>query len=155
LPYSYQGRGVQASDWCHAVLQLPTIRLSGVTARNLPLVCGVETVTCTRSARKKGNVALTLTCCKCKLLDGEKPHPTNYRGCGHAKDQMRKRKSQTAPKTTTGCFFQPHHPRTILRGGATQQHKETAASVALSSQACNPSREAQPATSTKSVSSGS
>jgi hypothetical protein len=32
-------------------------------------------------------------------------HTHNYRGCSHAKDEVRKRKLQTAPKTTTGRVF--------------------------------------------------
>jgi hypothetical protein len=46
-------------------------------------------------------------------------YPSNYRGCSHARDEMRKKKSQRPPKTTP---LQPHHPWTVLRGGAAQQH---------------------------------
>jgi hypothetical protein len=70
-------------------------------------------------------------------LDGEEPHPSNCRGCSHAKEEIRKRESQRAPKTTyngKGVLFQPHHPRTILRGGAAQQH--TATTAASAAQAC-------------------
>jgi hypothetical protein len=37
------------------------------------------------------------------LAEGEEPHPTNYRGCKHAKEN--KKKSQKAPKTTKGKVF--------------------------------------------------
>jgi hypothetical protein len=38
-------------------------------------------------------------------VKGEKPHPANYRGCKHAKEELLKKKSQRAPKTTTGRVF--------------------------------------------------
>jgi hypothetical protein len=40
---------------------------------------------------EKGNTALILTCCNCRLVDGEKPHLCNYRGCRRAKEEVRKR----------------------------------------------------------------
>jgi hypothetical protein len=30
---------------------------------------------------EQGNTASIQTCCNCKLVDGEEPHPSNYRGC--------------------------------------------------------------------------
>jgi hypothetical protein len=33
----------------------------------------------------------TPACCNCKLAKGEKAHPDNYRGCGHAKKELQKR----------------------------------------------------------------
>jgi hypothetical protein len=30
---------------------------------------------------EKGNTSSTPTCCNCRLAEGEKPHPANYRGC--------------------------------------------------------------------------
>jgi hypothetical protein len=58
---------------------------------------------------EKSNIDSTPACCNCKLVDGEKPHPSNYRGCSHAKDEMQKRKSQRTPKTTTGRVFSSNH----------------------------------------------
>jgi hypothetical protein len=61
------------------------------------------------------------------------------------------------------AVFQPHHPRTIFRGGAMQQHSNSSSlSHPQFAQACparvkemnSPSLEAQPTTCTKSVSSG-
>jgi hypothetical protein len=49
-----------------------------------------------------------------------------------------------------GVLFQPHHPRTILRGSETQGHTATAAASAALSWLGLPSLEAQP-TSTKSL----
>jgi hypothetical protein len=51
----------------------------------------------------KANTISIRTCCSCKL-GVEKPHPSNYRGCSHAKEETRKRKSQRAPKTTGRVF---------------------------------------------------
>jgi hypothetical protein len=38
-------------------------------------------------------------------VEGEKPHPANYRGCRHAKEEMQKKKSQRTSRTTTGKVF--------------------------------------------------
>jgi hypothetical protein len=54
---------------------------------------------------EKGNNTSKPTCCNCKLAEGENPHPSNYRGCSHAKEEMRKRKDQRAPKPPTGRVF--------------------------------------------------
>jgi hypothetical protein len=37
-------------------------------------------------------------------LEGKKAHPSNYRGCRHAKELLRK-KTQRTPKITTGRVF--------------------------------------------------
>jgi hypothetical protein len=34
------------------------------------------------------------TCCNCRLEDGEEPHPSNYRGCKMAKEELQKKKAQ-------------------------------------------------------------
>jgi hypothetical protein len=39
------------------------------------------------------------------LAEGETAHPANYCGCSHAKEEVRKKKSQGTPKTTTGRVF--------------------------------------------------
>jgi hypothetical protein len=33
-------------------------------------------------------------CCSCQLKDGERPHPSNYRGCSHAKDELQRKRMQ-------------------------------------------------------------
>jgi hypothetical protein len=38
-------------------------------------------------------------------VEGEKPHPANYRGCRHAKEELQKKKLQRPPKPTTGKVF--------------------------------------------------
>jgi hypothetical protein len=107
---------------------------------------------------EKDNTASIPTCCNCKLVDGEEPHPSNCRVCNrYAKEETRRRKSQRAPKTTTGMAFSSSHTTPGLSFAAalrsnTQQQQPQLLSVA---QACSKSVEAQPTTSTKSVSSGS
>jgi hypothetical protein len=49
-------------------------------------------------------------CCNCKLAEGERPHPANYRGCKLAKDEMlRRRTPQTESKNTTGRNITPRY----------------------------------------------
>jgi hypothetical protein len=54
---------------------------------------------------EKGNAETTPKCCNWKLVDGEEPHPSNYRRCSHVRDETRKNKSQRASNTTTGRVF--------------------------------------------------
>jgi hypothetical protein len=51
---------------------------------------------------EKENAASTSTCCNCKLLEGEKSQPANYRRCRHAREELQKRKSQKTSRNTTG-----------------------------------------------------
>jgi hypothetical protein len=45
-------------------------------------------------------------CCNCSLREGEKPHPSNYRGCSHAKEEALRRRSQrSTTKETLGRTF--------------------------------------------------
>jgi hypothetical protein len=81
---------------------------------------------------EKENAASTPECCNCKLLEGEKPHPANYRGCRHAKEELQRRKLQRAPKITTGRAFTSHLTTpsfsftAALRGSAAQQQRPQA-----------------------------
>jgi PAX-interacting protein 1 len=70
------------------------------------LWCGGEHLH--KKCPKKGNTSSTPACCNCRLAEGEKPHPANYWGCRHAKEELLK-KSQKAPKTTTGRVFSSAH----------------------------------------------
>jgi hypothetical protein len=54
---------------------------------------------------EKGKEDSTTACCSCKLADGEKPHPSNYRGCSHAKEEMRQRRGPRASEQNTGRAF--------------------------------------------------
>jgi hypothetical protein len=78
------------------------------------------------------NAASTPACCNCKLLEGEKPHPANYRGCRHAREELQKRKSQKTPRATTGRVFSSNTIApgvsfaAALGGGAAQQQRPQA-----------------------------
>jgi hypothetical protein len=54
---------------------------------------------------EKENATSKPACCNCKLGEGEEPHPSNYRGCSHAREELRKKKLQRAPKPPTGRVF--------------------------------------------------
>jgi hypothetical protein len=47
-----------------------------------------------RECPEKENTQGIPSCCNCKLKDGESPHPTNYRGCSYAKEELQRRKNQ-------------------------------------------------------------
>jgi hypothetical protein len=74
-----------------------------------------------------------------KLLDGVEPHPSNYRGCRHAREGMRKRKLQRAPKSTPGrllssnCTTPALSLAAALRSNIRQEHQPQPPSFA---QAC-------------------
>jgi hypothetical protein len=72
---------------------------SGQTASNLRAACGEGAVTCTRSAPRKG-IHLPhqhAACCNCRLAEGENPHPANYRGYSHAKEEIQKKSRRGHP----------------------------------------------------------
>jgi hypothetical protein len=54
---------------------------------------------------EKENSSLKPASCNCRLAEGEKPHPSNYRGCRHVKKEMQSRQSQRTPKTPAGRVF--------------------------------------------------
>jgi hypothetical protein len=88
---------------------------------------------------ENGNTALIPTFWNCKLIDGEEPHPSNYRGCRHATEEMRKRKLQRVPKATKGRVFSSSHTTpglsfaAALRSNTQQEQQPRPPSVA---QAC-------------------
>jgi hypothetical protein len=90
---------------------------------------------------EKGNTASIPTCCNCKLVDGEETHSSNYRGCRHAKEEMRKGKLQRAPKSITGRVFPSSRttPRltymAVLRSNTQKQQQPQPSSVAQASPA--------------------
>jgi hypothetical protein len=81
--------------------------MPGLTAINLPAVCGVGAVICRRNARKRaiqhryGHAATASWWTERNL----------NRGCRHAKEEMWKRKWQRAPKTTTATPPQDYTSR--------------------------------------------
>jgi hypothetical protein len=54
---------------------------------------------------EEGNTSTIPTCCNPNLVDGGEPHPSSYRGCRHAKEEMRRRKLQRVAKTKTRRIF--------------------------------------------------
>jgi hypothetical protein len=79
---------------------------------------------------EKGSESLTPACCNCQLAEGERLHPANYRGCKLANEEMRKKKPQRTPKTTSGRVFtsnpvSPHLSFAAARQGqGSQPHQE-------------------------------
>jgi hypothetical protein len=80
---------------------------------------------------EKANTASTPPCCNCKLTEGEKPHPSNYRGYSHGKEEIRRRRSQIQKKTNIwkGLLFEPHHAWAILRCSGEEDRRENAAAL--------------------------
>jgi hypothetical protein len=76
---------------------------------------------------EKENAASTPACCHCQLVEGEKPHHANYRGCRHTKEELQK-KSQRTPKTTRGRVFfnltMRGLPFTMALWGSTMQQQQ-------------------------------
>jgi hypothetical protein len=59
---------------------------------------------------EKQNEQSSPNCCNCTLKDGEQPHPSTYRGCSHAKEEMLRRKTQKASnKGPTGRLFSSNY----------------------------------------------
>jgi hypothetical protein len=54
---------------------------------------------------EKENPTLTLKCRNCQLAERERAHLSNYRGCRHAEEEMRRRKSEKTTNTMTGRKF--------------------------------------------------
>jgi hypothetical protein len=54
---------------------------------------------------EKGIAASTPVYCNCRLAEGEKAHPANYRGSKHVKEELQKRQTERLSKTTTGTVF--------------------------------------------------
>jgi hypothetical protein len=51
---------------------------------------------------EKSNKSSTQACCNCKLVDGEKPHPSKYRSCSDAKDEVQRRNAQRTRRSQRG-----------------------------------------------------
>jgi hypothetical protein len=79
---------------------------------------------------ERENTASTPACCNCQLAEGEKPHTANYRGCRRAREELQRRKTQRAPKTTTERVFSSNLTTpgvsfaAALRGSTTQKHPQ-------------------------------
>jgi hypothetical protein len=87
---------------------------------------------------EKANSASTPTYCNCRLAEGDKPHPANYRGCRHDKEELQGRKTQRTPKTTTGRGFSNIITPNVsfaaaLRGSGDQQQQPQTSKVPVAS----------------------
>jgi hypothetical protein len=85
-----------------------------------------------KECSEKENASSTPACCNCRLAEGEKPHPANYRGSSHAKEELQRKRSQKSPKTTTGRVFSstiatPGVSFAAALGGGRQQHQQPSA----------------------------
>jgi hypothetical protein len=58
-----------------------------------------------RECPEKTNTESTSSCCNCTLVEGKKPHPASYQGCGHAKGELQRRRAQGTPKASSGRTF--------------------------------------------------
>jgi hypothetical protein len=73
---------------------------------------------------EKVNTASTPACCNCKLAEGEKAHPANYRGAAMPRRKCRKGRGRGHKNPQQeGVFLHPHHTRCLLRGGAPWQER--------------------------------
>lgn len=66
--------------------------------------CCVLAATCTRITGRRGNASSEPACCNCQMADGESAHPGDYRGCTHAKERLRMKKSRATRKSTGRMF---------------------------------------------------
>jgi hypothetical protein len=94
-----------------------------------------------RECPEKGKEDSTPACCNCKLADGEKPHPSNYRGCSHAKE-MRRRRGPRASEQNTGRAFSSKYIEPGMSFAAALKSKADEA------QQCHPSQPAAEASAT-------
>jgi hypothetical protein len=81
-----------------------------------------------RECPEKTNTESVASCCNYTLVEGEKPRPASYRGCGHAKGELQRRRAQPAPKRSSGrTFFSKFTSPERSNAGAlrqeTQQHR--------------------------------
>jgi hypothetical protein len=60
----------------------------------------------------KGTEATTPNCCNCKQGEGVKRHPSNYRVCSHAKEELLRRRA------CESILFEAHNANDLVRGGS-------------------------------------
>jgi hypothetical protein len=76
-------------------------------------------------------------CCNCQLVEREKLHPANYRGCRHVREELQRRKLQRTPKTTSGRVFSSNLTTpcvsfmAALQGSTAQQQRPQACQVPM------------------------
>jgi hypothetical protein len=138
--------------------------MSGLIADSLRVVCGVEAVTCTRNTQKRVMRSLYRPAANASWWRERNLIPPTTEAAAMPRKRCKRERVAESAQEYNGMdvLFQPQPTRAVLRDGATQKHKATAAaSAALSCTGlrrhsgryeCPPSLEAQPLTSTKSVS---
>jgi hypothetical protein len=65
-------------------------------------------------------------CCNCELTEGESAHPANYRGCSHAREVLRVKKSRATPKTAARMFTSNFATPMLSFAAALRGEKSTA-----------------------------
>jgi hypothetical protein len=110
----------------------------------------------------KENASSTPVHCNCQLVEGEKSHSANYRGCRHAKEELQKKKLQRTTKPTNGRAFSSNFISPCVSFVAVRQGnaRATVSDTPTTSFSSTPSQEIEcrdPCTGTRnrSVSSGS
>jgi hypothetical protein len=133
----------------HIAITARSSATSEQTAINLPIVCGVRVVTCTRSVPRK-EIIFHPSMLQLPVGGRRKmPHPANYLGCRYAKE-MQKRKSQRTPKTTTWRMFSSNLATpgvsfaVVFRGKTEKQQQPQTRQVAVAAPATTEQRVPSP-----------
>jgi hypothetical protein len=102
-----------------------------------------------KECSEKGNASSTPACCNCQLAEREKAHPSNYRGCKHAKEMLilKSQRTPTASKLITPGVFrggsrkqqQRPHPLQVTMAGPATMEPWAAASSQQEQQVSGPS----------------
>jgi hypothetical protein len=71
----------------------------------------------------KENTSSTPTCCNCQLAERETAHPSNYRGCRHAKEEMQKTEVQknTQDYDWKDVLFKIYDTNHVFHNGSSRQ----------------------------------
>lgn len=119
---------MQNLEWPNPVLQLPTgSAMSGQTASNTLVACGVSGATCTKSVQRKRMRSQRLAAATTFWrMVSDHIHP--HRGCSHTKEEMLQWRTQrSSKKGPTGKLFSSKHIvpgqsfAAALRGDSQQQ----------------------------------
>jgi hypothetical protein len=105
--------------------------MSGLTASNLPVVCGAGAVTCSRSARKRAKQHRYRHPATASWWTERNLIPQTIEAAATPGRDAKEKVAESARDYIGRCvLFQLHRPWTVPRGGATQQHATAAASSA-------------------------
>jgi hypothetical protein len=130
---AFKGRGVQSTERAYAVLQIPAVRPRLGELQATPLVCGVVTATCTRSAWRRGRLHQHRHAATAGWRKGINPTlqlpGLQARSGGDAQKVV---PENTEDYNGKGVFYKTRHSRCVLRGGAQRQDKGSAAASGTS-----------------------